>query len=73
MIDRCRKQGKASLVQVVFRKPQPSSEISCQLSKCAVLCNLAKTLVVDRRSHPEYIREKAVMGGIGTQKKNEPF
>jgi hypothetical protein len=34
---------------------------------------MAKILVVDRRSHPEYVREKAVMGGIGIQKKNEPF
>jgi hypothetical protein len=65
-------QDKASLIQVVFHKPQPSSEISYQLSKCAASCNLAKILVVDRRSHPEYVKEKAVMGESESRKKNEP-
>jgi hypothetical protein len=68
---------RASLVQVVFHKPQP--EQRDQLSKCTALCNLAKMLVVGWRSHTEDVRQKAIKGGIGFQasrrqgRKNKPI
>jgi hypothetical protein len=56
---------RASLVQVAF--PQTTAWQRDQLSKCTALCNLAKMFVVDRRSHPEDVREGTIKGGTGFQ------
>jgi hypothetical protein len=60
LIDRCRKPGQG--LARSGRLPQTTAWQRDQLSKCTALCNLAKILVVDRRSHLEYVREKADNG-----------